>query len=477
MLQLLQWQKKRRGERRERWVLKTPGASGLSRRRSSRRLPRRARDPHAPRSRSRRSRRVRASTRRSGGCTPTRSTRAEVGRQWLERMSWTNRRALAARDRHARRARALHRRLVPRRRSRDPLAQIERIYRAPGSSSPTRRATAMDALARRGRAREARQAHLHGRAVRPHRGADPRRVRRLHRPLHPGAEEQTPRSVASDRDARAARARARGARARPSTRSSRKPTAASASTGSRTIDPSPDMRSVLRLGVRRGDVLGRDLVARTRTRCAPRHLHHAARAPARGHARCRGSRWGIDNPDSIYRVIPISGDERYLIRGRVAERRMTENYFTLWDANMNTVDVLSGHDLVLGRRSHASRSRSTASPPTGAAESHPLVARGARVLHPRRDARLGDGRAERARDRAPGRAADDAAADASTSRPSSRPRTCSATRTSPTSSSRGMLQRQPERVRARVLGRQGRRAAQAGLHRRDTSSSPTTRRS
>lgn len=26
---------------------------------------------------------------------------------------------------------------------------------------------------------------------------------------------------------------------------------------------------------------------------------------------------------------------------------MTENYFTLWDAKMNTVDVLSGHDLVL----------------------------------------------------------------------------------------------------------------------------------
>jgi hypothetical protein len=60
-----------------------------------------------------------------------------------------------------------------------------------------------------------------------------------------------------------------------------------------------------------------------------------------------GSRWGIDNPDSIYRVIPISGNERYLIRGRVAERRMTENYFTLWDEKMNTVDVLSGHDLVL----------------------------------------------------------------------------------------------------------------------------------
>ena len=60
-----------------------------------------------------------------------------------------------------------------------------------------------------------------------------------------------------------------------------------------------------------------------------------------------GSRWGIDNPDSIYRVIPISGSERYVIRGRVAERRMTENYFTLWDESMNTVDVLSGGDLVL----------------------------------------------------------------------------------------------------------------------------------
>jgi len=60
-----------------------------------------------------------------------------------------------------------------------------------------------------------------------------------------------------------------------------------------------------------------------------------------------GSRWGIDNPDTIYRVIPISGGERYVIRGRVAERRMTENYFTLWQENMNTVDVLSGGDLVL----------------------------------------------------------------------------------------------------------------------------------
>jgi hypothetical protein len=60
-----------------------------------------------------------------------------------------------------------------------------------------------------------------------------------------------------------------------------------------------------------------------------------------------GTRWGLDNPDSIYRVIPISGSERYRIHGRVAERRLTENYFTLWDKDMNTVDVLDGKQLVL----------------------------------------------------------------------------------------------------------------------------------
>ncbi|MEM9257298.1 MAG: hypothetical protein AAGA91_17785 [Pseudomonadota bacterium] len=60
-----------------------------------------------------------------------------------------------------------------------------------------------------------------------------------------------------------------------------------------------------------------------------------------------GSRWGIDNPDSIYRVIPISGDERYVIRGNVGTNRMTENYFTLWTKDMGTVDVLDGSKLVL----------------------------------------------------------------------------------------------------------------------------------
>jgi hypothetical protein len=62
--------------------------------------------------------------------------------------------------------------------------------------------------------------------------------------------------------------------------------------------------------------------------------------------RIPGTRWGIDNPDSIYRVIPISGDDRYEIRGRVGAHRMTENYFTLWDDSMGTEGLLDGHDLV-----------------------------------------------------------------------------------------------------------------------------------
>nr|WP_245605047.1 hypothetical protein [Mycobacterium genavense] len=49
----------------------------------------------------------------------------------------------------------------------------------------------------------------------------------------------------------------------------------------------------------------------------------------------------------MYRVIPISGDERYEIRGRVGKNRMTENYFTLWDANMGTVNVLNGRTMAV----------------------------------------------------------------------------------------------------------------------------------
>ena len=106
-----------------------------------------------------------------------------------------------------------------------------------------------------------------------------------------------------------------------------------------------------------------------------------------------GSRWGIDNPDSVYRVIPISGDERYEIRGRVGANRMTENYFTLWDANMGTVAVLNGRTMEVDIRRlvhHHRRLRPRRRPAQPRADD----AGGARVLHPRRAAQLGPRRPE-----------------------------------------------------------------------------------
>lgn len=69
---------------------------------------------------------------------------------------------------------------------------------------------------------------------------------------------------------------------------------------------------------------------------------------------------GDDDPDSINRVIPISGDERYEIHDQTGEHRMTENYFTLWDENLGTVDVLDGCRMEVASRPPAARSSSLA---------------------------------------------------------------------------------------------------------------------
>jgi hypothetical protein len=65
-----------------------------------------------------------------------------------------------------------------------------------------------------------------------------------------------------------------------------------------------------------------------------------------------GSRWGIDNPDSVYRIIPIDGGAKYVIHGRVPNPRLTENYFTLWTDKMATVDVLDGKSLHVDSEGH-----------------------------------------------------------------------------------------------------------------------------
>jgi hypothetical protein len=66
-----------------------------------------------------------------------------------------------------------------------------------------------------------------------------------------------------------------------------------------------------------------------------------------GGLRIPGSRYGIENPDTVYRTIPVAGDQRYLIKGKVAPRRLPENYFTLWDANWDTVGLFNGKHLQL----------------------------------------------------------------------------------------------------------------------------------
>ncbi len=58
-----------------------------------------------------------------------------------------------------------------------------------------------------------------------------------------------------------------------------------------------------------------------------------------------GSRWGIDNPDSVYRVIPIGDSQSYIIRGNLGKQLFNENHFTLWDENMKTIGLLSGNNL------------------------------------------------------------------------------------------------------------------------------------
>lgn len=129
MLQLLQWQKRRRGARSERWLLKTPAHLGYLDTLFA--VFPGARVVHMHRSP--------LETIPSGASLNLTLWRmyadevdpAEVGRQWLERMSWTTRRALAVRDRRPdageRFVDVAYRDVVE-----DPLACVERIYAALG---------------------------------------------------------------------------------------------------------------------------------------------------------------------------------------------------------------------------------------------------------------------------------------------------------------------------------------------------------
>jgi hypothetical protein len=140
-LQLLQWEKKRRGLRRGRWVLKTPAHLGyldvLLATFPDAHVIHAHRDP--------------IRTIPSGASLNTTLWRMhaidvnphEVGRQWIRRMSWTNRRAMAARDRIGDESRFTD--VGFREAVTDPMAQIERIYRHAGIELTDEARTAMAA--------------------------------------------------------------------------------------------------------------------------------------------------------------------------------------------------------------------------------------------------------------------------------------------------------------------------------------------
>lgn len=150
MLQLLQWQKRRRGEPRERWLLKTPAHLGyldtLLSEFPDARVIHVHRDP--------------IEVIPSGASLNWTLWRmhaddvdpAEVGRQWLERMAWATRRALAVRDRLP----DEDRRFVDsryRRVTEDPIGAVEAVYDALGLTLSREARSAMQAWLRADRSR------------------------------------------------------------------------------------------------------------------------------------------------------------------------------------------------------------------------------------------------------------------------------------------------------------------------------------
>ncbi len=129
MLQLLQWQKKQRGERRGRWILKTPAHLGyledLFARFDDAVVIHMHRDPQA--------------TIPSGASLNTTLWRmhahdvdpGRVGRQWIQRMAWANERAMAIRSRLQERRESFidvsFRDAVS-----EPVAQVQHIYERAG---------------------------------------------------------------------------------------------------------------------------------------------------------------------------------------------------------------------------------------------------------------------------------------------------------------------------------------------------------
>ena len=64
----------------------------------------------------------------------------------------------------------------------------------------------------------------------------------------------------------------------------------------------------------------------------------------------QGGRYSYDNPDNIYRTIPIEGGSRYVLKGRRFAAGPTDSTFSLISNvnSQNTIAYLTGKDLVVG---------------------------------------------------------------------------------------------------------------------------------
>ena len=190
---------------------------------------------------------------------------------------------------------------------------------------------------------------------------------------------------------------------------------------------------LLRLGVRRGDVLGRDLVVEPGSPSPQGHVHHAARARGRraahpwhavGHRQPRLDLPG--HPDLGRRALRDPRPRR-----RAPDDRELLHPLGRQHGHRGSAQRPRPRDrcrrLVRGHRRHGSGRR--------APEPRAVDAEGPRVLHPRRDARLGRRRSQLAGDRPP-RADHRPRRSPTTSRRSARPSTCASSPTSATASRR-----------------------------------------
>ena len=182
MLQLLQWQKRQRGETsRARWVLKSPAHLGyLDTLRAQ--FPDAAHRAHAPRSGDTIASGASLNTTLHGDARATTSTRTRSAPSGSQRMGWTNDRAMAARDAWTDEAQRVTD-IAFADAVADPIGQVARVYDAIGLDSPPRPRRRWTAGSpRTARARRCRPA-LRARRLRAQRRADRRAVRRLQRPI------------------------------------------------------------------------------------------------------------------------------------------------------------------------------------------------------------------------------------------------------------------------------------------------------